>query len=108
MQLVAYAIMLAVLPPSIWRLPAVFDGNIGIVERMYVLTPSIVPEVPAFASFGLMARWGEVWPRWIPFLRGPPGADSRGGHTGRHRRGHPHGPVYRHGHHDTDGPHPPG
>ena len=31
---------------------------------------SLVSEVFAFAAFGLVCRWGEVWPRWVPFLKG--------------------------------------
>jgi hypothetical protein len=29
-----------------------------------------VSEVLAFSAVGLVARWGEVFPRWIPGLRG--------------------------------------
>ncbi|MFF9511893.1 hypothetical protein ACF1BU_00330 [Streptomyces sp. NPDC014724] len=31
---------------------------------------SILSEALAFLAFGLIARWGEVWPSWIPGLRG--------------------------------------
>lgn len=27
-------------------------------------------EALAFTAFGLIARWGEVFPRWLPFVRG--------------------------------------
>ncbi|MFJ4568565.1 hypothetical protein ACIP4U_33955 [Streptomyces caelestis] len=70
MQLVAYAVPLTVLPSSIWRLPAAFDDGIGISERAYVVFLSIMSEVFAFTAIGLIARWGEVFPRWVPFLRG--------------------------------------
>lgn len=66
----AYAVPLAVLPSSIWRLPAAFDAGIGVGERAYVVSLSIMSEAFAFTAIGLIARWGEVFPRWIPFLRG--------------------------------------
>ncbi|WP_156723401.1 hypothetical protein [Streptomyces apocyni] len=71
-QLIAYAVPLAVLPSSIWRLPIVFDGEagIGIGEKVYVVLLSVLSEVLAFTAVGLIARWGEVFPRWVPILRG--------------------------------------
>ncbi|MEU6180173.1 hypothetical protein [Streptomyces coeruleorubidus] len=70
MRLAAYAVPLAVLPSSIWRLPAAFDDGIALGERAYVLSLSIVSELFAFTAIGLIARWGEVFPGWVPFLRG--------------------------------------
>ncbi|MGW1891289.1 hypothetical protein ACWCP6_13690 [Streptomyces sp. NPDC002004] len=67
---VACAVPLAVLPSSLWRLPAAFDRRIGTGERLYVVFLSVLSEALAFTAFGLIARWGEVFPRWIPFLRG--------------------------------------
>lgn len=69
-QLVAYAVPLTVLPSSIWRLPAAFDGGLELGERAYVVFLSILSETFAFTAIGLIARWGEVFPRWIPVLRG--------------------------------------
>ncbi|WP_030233317.1 hypothetical protein [Streptomyces sp. NRRL S-350] len=81
----AYAITLAVLPSCLWRIggfvfglplldhrptpatPASFDGG-----WEYILTLSAVSEALAFLCFGLVARWGEVWPRRIPVLGGRP------------------------------------
>ncbi|MFW3475241.1 hypothetical protein ACN24M_28985 [Streptomyces microflavus] len=37
---------------------------------MYILTLSVTSELLAFSAIGLIARWGEVFPRWIPHLRG--------------------------------------
>ncbi|WP_218005788.1 hypothetical protein [Actinomadura hibisca] len=37
---------------------------------MYILSLSVVSELLAFAAIGLIARWGEVFPRWIPGLGG--------------------------------------
>ncbi|MEV3855341.1 hypothetical protein AB0J38_13555 [Streptomyces sp. NPDC050095] len=70
MRIVAYAVLLAVLPSSLWRLPAAFDRDIEVGERIYVVALSVLSEALAFTAFGLIARWGEVFPRWIPFLRG--------------------------------------
>ncbi|MFF8639039.1 hypothetical protein ACF052_33170 [Streptomyces pilosus] len=69
-RLVAYAVPLAVLPSSIWRLPAAFGDGRGLSEGTYVVFLSVLSEVFAFAAIGLIARWGEVFPRWVPFLRG--------------------------------------
>lgn len=84
----AYLIHLAVLPSCIWRIAGMTLG-IDVVERadkpgahhgwqlvpddwtwLYVIVLSIVSEGLAFLSFGLVCRWGEVFPRWIPRLRG--------------------------------------
>ncbi|MGP3979269.1 hypothetical protein ACTWQF_35720 [Streptomyces sp. 8N114] len=59
-----------VLPAGIWRLPAAFEEGIGLGERAYVVSLSIFSEVLAFTAIGLIARWGEVFPGWTPFLRG--------------------------------------
>lgn len=69
-QLLACTIPLAVLPSSLWRLLAAFDRGIGIGERAYVVFLSVLSEALAFTAFGLIARWGEVFPRWVPVLRG--------------------------------------
>jgi hypothetical protein len=70
MQLVAYAVPLTVLPSSIWRLPAAFDDGTGLGEKAYIVLLSVLSEALAFTAIGLIARWGEVFPRWTPFLRG--------------------------------------
>lgn len=71
-QLVAYAVPFAVLPSSLWRLPAAFDRGIGVGERLYVVFLSVFSEALAFTAIGLIARWGEVFPRRIPVLGGRP------------------------------------
>ncbi|MFI8388828.1 hypothetical protein [Streptomyces sp. NPDC085540] len=70
LQLAAFAVPLVVLPSTLWRLPAAFDQGIGLGERMYILSLSVVSELLAFTAIGLIARWGEVFPRWIPCLGG--------------------------------------
>ncbi|MFF0476509.1 hypothetical protein [Streptomyces sp. NPDC004284] len=66
----AYAVPLVVLPSGIWRLPAVFDSGLSVGERLYVPMLSVVSELLAFTTIGLVARWGEVFPGWLPGLRG--------------------------------------
>ncbi|WP_030692437.1 hypothetical protein [Streptomyces globisporus] len=73
----AYAVPFTVLPSGLWRLPAVFDRGIGIGERAYIVFLSLFSEALAFTAIGLVARWGEVVPGWVPVLRGrriPPAA----------------------------------
>ncbi|WP_329115726.1 hypothetical protein [Streptomyces sp. NBC_01465] len=69
-QLLGYAVPFTALPAALWRLPIVFDGEFGIGERVYVVALSVVSEALAFAAVGLVAWWGEVFPRWVPVLRG--------------------------------------
>ncbi|MEU2715172.1 hypothetical protein [Streptomyces sp. NPDC007205] len=66
----AYAVPLVVLPSSVWRLPAMFDSGISAGERLYIPMLSLVSELLAFTAIGLIARWGEMFPRWLPKLRG--------------------------------------
>jgi hypothetical protein len=70
MRLVAYAVPLTVLPSGIWRLPAAFRDGLELGERAYIVFLSVLSEALAFTAIGLIARWGEVFPQWIPFLRG--------------------------------------
>ena len=82
----AFAVTLAVLPSSLWRVLA-FLVDLPIVERIdtpeghgpilvagnnpaYIIGLSVLSETLAFLAFGLVCRWGEVFPRWIPFLGG--------------------------------------
>lgn len=68
--LTACAVPLVVLPSSVWRIPAAFGHGITFGERMYVVLLSVASELLAFAAIGLVARWGEVFPRWVPYLGG--------------------------------------
>ncbi|MFF3608569.1 hypothetical protein [Streptomyces sp. NPDC002463] len=76
-RVLAFAVPFTVLPAGLWRLPAAFDSGIGIGERVYVVFLSLFSEAVAFTAIGLVARWGEVVPSWVPVLRGrriPPAA----------------------------------
>ncbi|MBF9130289.1 hypothetical protein I0C86_15180 [Plantactinospora sp. S1510] len=81
----AYAAALTTLPSAIWRITA-FVLDAPLVKRFdaplpghgpvlfegmwYILALSLISEVLAFLALGLVCEWGEVWPRWIPGLRG--------------------------------------
>lgn len=69
---VAYGVPLMVLPSGIWRLDVLFteDKQGGVIEDWamngYIVFLTLISEVLAFTAVGLVARWGEVFPRWIP------------------------------------------
>ncbi|WP_242906967.1 hypothetical protein [Actinomadura terrae] len=82
----ALAIPFLVLPSSLWRIVGITlhvpivngagadgaDGNLPswLPVEVYVLLLSLLSEGLAFTAIGLVATWGEVFPRWVPFLRG--------------------------------------
>ena len=82
----AYAVPYTVLPASLWRLALctfhvpigrgdvgsgiVSSGVPGVPIELYVIALSIVSELLAFTAVGLVSTWGEVFPQWIPVLRG--------------------------------------
>ncbi|WP_427891689.1 hypothetical protein ACQHIV_03810 [Kribbella sp. GL6] len=73
---VAYAVPVVVLPSGIWRLGVLFADQKrgGILPDWvmdgYVIFLTLVSETLAFLAIGLIAHWGEVFPRWLPRLRG--------------------------------------
>ncbi|TDB95097.1 hypothetical protein [Actinomadura sp. 7K534] len=86
-RIAALAVPLVVLPSGLWRV-AVFTLHLPIAEgvlmegdvngdlpgwfpmELYVVLLSVLSEAVAFTAVGLIARWGEVFPRWMPGLRG--------------------------------------
>jgi hypothetical protein len=78
----AYAMPLLLLPSCLWRLPFAFhfemgqQGESGLpgywVSVPYVFGLSVVSELIAFLCIGLVRRWGEVAPAWMPFIGGRP------------------------------------
>lgn len=82
----AMVVPLTVLPSSAWRIgvctlhipmgPRSVDvadtssGLPGVPLALYVVLLSLVSELLAFTAVGLVARWGEIFPRWVPFLSG--------------------------------------
>lgn len=85
-RIAAYAVPFTVLPSSVWRIAACTfhapimrgdpgpdlgsSGLPGVPLGLYVVLLSIVSELLAFTAVGLVSTWGEVFPRWIPVLRG--------------------------------------
>lgn len=85
-RVAALAVPLTVLPSSVWRIAActfhapIMRGDLGsalgssglpgVPLGVYVILLSVVSELLAFTAVGLVSRWGEVFPRWIPVLRG--------------------------------------
>ncbi|BBJ45494.1 hypothetical protein GCM10017744_083050 [Streptomyces antimycoticus] len=79
---VAAATLWASAPSALWRLAVVLGVPLGLAESEYdsMLIPgwgylvvpllSVFQEALAFLTLGLVRPWGEVWPRWIPGLRG--------------------------------------
>ncbi|MCD0444031.1 hypothetical protein LO763_10390 [Glycomyces sp. A-F 0318] len=81
----AYATALTALPSALWRIAALIAGlplmevdpeamaRATAMEQgpwWYIVALSVVSEALAFLAVGLVAVWGEVWPRWVPVLRG--------------------------------------
>ncbi|MFI6157590.1 hypothetical protein ACIBCA_33460 [Kitasatospora sp. NPDC051170] len=76
----AKALPFVVLPHCLWRLPFAFGFEMGLVDQghppmpwwatPYVFGLSLVTEAVALLTLGLVSGWGEVFPRWVPFLRG--------------------------------------
>ncbi|MFF0153322.1 hypothetical protein [Micromonospora sp. NPDC005203] len=66
----AYVIPFTVLPSGLWRLPAGLGDGTGLDGWAYLICLSIVAELIAFTAVGLVAAWGEQFPRWIPWLGG--------------------------------------
>ncbi|MFK4086192.1 hypothetical protein ACI2LF_18930 [Kribbella sp. NPDC020789] len=79
----AHAIPFFVLPSSLWRLGLVFGSSMGMLDaaghptylhgfgtKLYVVCLSLISEALALTGLGLVQRWGEVVPRWIPLIGG--------------------------------------
>ncbi|MFF3330165.1 hypothetical protein ACFYWX_11485 [Streptomyces sp. NPDC002888] len=78
----ATAAVWASLPSGLWRLAVVLGVPLGLGRSEYdaMLVPgwgllilpllSLAQEGLAWLTLGLVRPWGELWPRWVPFLRG--------------------------------------
>nr|WP_251062383.1 MULTISPECIES: hypothetical protein [unclassified Streptomyces] len=72
------------LPSAMWRLAIAVGIPVGLAPSeyqqmhapgwgsFYLVGLSLVSEFFAVLTLGLVQSWGEVWPRWIPYLRGRP------------------------------------
>nr|WP_107118762.1 hypothetical protein [Streptomyces cellostaticus] len=79
--LAAHLTTLVVLPSSLWRIVLVlgypagysdagFTGFETMGAKVWMLTLSMLCELGAFLTIGLVRPWGEVVPRWIPLIGG--------------------------------------
>ena len=78
----AYAVTWLVLPSSLWRVPVAFGFDMGMIDPgagpwvwwalPYTFTLILVTEGLAFLTTGLVRRWGEVAPAWLPLIGGRP------------------------------------
>jgi hypothetical protein len=76
----AYALPWLLLPTCLWRLPFAFHFDMGQLNDApvsplwisipYVFGLSVLTEVAALLSIGLVRGWGEVVPSWIPVIGG--------------------------------------
>jgi hypothetical protein len=76
----AHALPLFLLPACLWRLPFALHFDMGQVQEggmpaywlsiPYVLGLSVLTEVIAILTIGLVRGWGEVAPAWIPLIGG--------------------------------------
>ncbi|WP_406515537.1 hypothetical protein OH809_24565 [Streptomyces sp. NBC_00873] len=77
----AHLTTLVVLPSGLWRIALVlgypagysdagFAGFETIGAKVWMLTLSVLCELGAFLTIGLVRPWGEIVPRWIPLIGG--------------------------------------
>ncbi|MCT2592883.1 hypothetical protein LHJ74_23710 [Streptomyces sp. N2-109] len=78
-EITAHLIPLILLPQCLWRLPFAVGFDMGMEDMdggmpavwlaiPYVLGLSLVTEALALLCFGLVRRWGEVVPSWVPVI----------------------------------------
>jgi hypothetical protein len=75
----AHVLAMITLPSGLWRIALVAGlpvANAAIVlpfsERVQIVGLSLVAEVLALLSLGLVQRWGEILPEWLPLVGGRP------------------------------------
>lgn len=75
----AHALALITLPSGLWRIALVAGlpvASTAVIlpfsERVQIVSLSLVAEVLALLSLGLVQRWGEVLPHWLPLIGGRP------------------------------------
>jgi len=79
----AHVIPFLVLPSGLWRLGLVAGSSMGmrdqdnlpthlhgLGEHLYVVGLTLFSEAVALTALGMVKQWGEVVPRWIPWLGG--------------------------------------
>ncbi|MCN9243372.1 hypothetical protein NGF19_21735 [Streptomyces sp. RY43-2] len=74
--LAAHAVPLATLPSGLWRLaqvaglPVAEQSGRNAREVVVAVTLTLMTEGLALLTLGLVRPWGEVAPRWLPFIGG--------------------------------------
>ena len=77
----AHLIPLVTLPSGLWRIALVAGVPVGAFEHgapahtagwqsVYIVSLSVVSEAFALLALGLVQPWGEVFPRWLPWIGG--------------------------------------
>ncbi|MEV4538737.1 hypothetical protein AB0J82_33650 [Asanoa sp. NPDC049518] len=66
----AYAVPLCVLPSALWRLSLVFTDDAPV--QWYMVLLSALSMGLALVTLGLVHRWGQRVPLWVPRLGGRP------------------------------------
>ncbi|MFG3099049.1 hypothetical protein ACGFZL_00700 [Streptomyces sp. NPDC048182] len=77
----AHLTALVVLPSGLWRVALVLGHPAGYTEagfvpfetfgaKVWMLALSVLCELAALLTIGLVRPWGEVVPRWIPLIGG--------------------------------------
>ena len=81
-RVAAHAAALTPLPTAVWRILLVFGFAAGFTEhgldvldvtgwgRIYLIALSVLTELAALLTLGLVQPWGEVVPRWVPHFGG--------------------------------------
>lgn len=77
----AHSTTLVVLPSGLWRIAMVLGYPAGYSDagfagfettgaKVWMLTLSVLCELGAFLTIGLVRPWGEVVPHWVPLIGG--------------------------------------
>ncbi len=69
----AWLVPLTILPSALWRVSLLrSDEHPWAVDGWYLLLLSVVSVGLGALTIGLVSRWGETVPRWVPGLGGRP------------------------------------
>lgn len=83
-RVAAHAAALTPLPSALWRLSLVLGFSGGFTEQgligldvagsgwRYLVVLSVLSELAALLTLGLVQRWGDVVPGWVPYVGGRP------------------------------------
>ncbi len=81
-RVTAHAAALTPLPSALWRLSLVFGFSGGFTKQglidldvagwgwVYLVVLSVLTELAALLTLGLVQPWGEIVPRWVPHFGG--------------------------------------